>query len=65
MNNPCPVKALNTRIPIVIPIKGRGFINHGSFRESGNLYWPSSRFSMGSVSIRASRLYMSDRRYVA
>ena len=38
MSNPCPFKALSTRIPIVIPIKGRGFINHGSgfgFRNLG------------------------------
>ena len=30
MNEPPPFKGLNTRIPIIIPIKGRGFINQGS-----------------------------------
>ena len=30
INKPPPFKGLNTRIPIIIPIKGRGFINHGS-----------------------------------
>ena len=29
MNNP-PLKGLNIRIPVTIPIKGRGFINQGS-----------------------------------
>ena len=30
INKPPPFKGLNVRIPIIIPIKGRGFINHGS-----------------------------------
>ena len=30
INKPPPFKGLNIRIPITIPIKGRGFINHGS-----------------------------------
>ena len=30
INKPPPFKGLNIRIPIIIPIKGRGFINHGS-----------------------------------
>ena len=30
INKPPPFKGLNIRIPIVTPIKGRGFINHGS-----------------------------------
>ena len=30
INKPPPFKGLNIRIPIVIPIKGRGFINQGS-----------------------------------
>ena len=30
INKPPPFKDLNIRIPIMIPIKGRGFINHGS-----------------------------------
>ena len=32
INKPPPLKDLfiNTRIPIIIPIKGSGFINHGS-----------------------------------
>ena len=30
INNPPPFKGLNTRIPIIIPMKGRGFINQGS-----------------------------------
>ena len=29
INNPPPCKGLNSRIPIIIPVKGRGFINHG------------------------------------
>ena len=29
-NKPPPCKGLKIRIPIIIPIKGRGFINHGS-----------------------------------
>ena len=30
LNKPPPFKDLNIRMPIIIPIKGRGFINHGS-----------------------------------
>ena len=30
INKPPSFKDLNIRIPIIIPIKGRGFINHGS-----------------------------------
>ena len=30
INQPPPFKDLNIRIPITIPIMGRGFINHGS-----------------------------------
>ena len=30
INEPPPFKGLNIKIPIVIPIKGRGFINHVS-----------------------------------
>ena len=30
INKPPPFKGLHIRIPIIIPIKGRGFINHGS-----------------------------------
>ena len=28
--NPAPFKGFNIRIPIIIPIKGRGLINQGS-----------------------------------
>ena len=30
INKPPPFKDLNIRIPIIIPIKGSGFLNHGS-----------------------------------
>ena len=30
INKPTPFKGLNTRIPTIIPINGRGVINHGS-----------------------------------
>ena len=30
INKPPPFTDLNIRIPIIIPIKGRGFIHHGS-----------------------------------
>ena len=30
INNPHPFKGLNTRILILNPISGRGFVNHGS-----------------------------------
>ena len=30
INKLTPFKGLNIRIPIIIPIKGRGFTNHGS-----------------------------------
>ena len=30
INKPSPFKGLNIKIPIIIPIKGRGFINQGS-----------------------------------
>ena len=30
INIPPPFKGLNIRMPVIIPIKGRGFINHGS-----------------------------------
>ena len=29
INKPLLVKGLDIRIPIMIPMKGRGFINHG------------------------------------
>ena len=29
INKPPPIKDLSIRIPIIIPIKGRGFINQG------------------------------------
>ena len=35
MNELPPFKDLDIRIPIIIPIKGRGFINHGSGLGSG------------------------------
>ena len=36
INKPPPFKGLPIRIPIIIPIKGRGFINQGSgFRGWG------------------------------
>ena len=38
INKPAPFTGLNISIPIVIPIKGKGFINHGStleFTDSG------------------------------
>ena len=28
--NPIPFPGLNLRIPIIIPIQGKGFINHGT-----------------------------------
>ena len=30
MNKSPPSKGINTRIPIIIPVKGRAFINQGS-----------------------------------
>ena len=30
MKKPPPFKGLNIRIPVITPIMGRGFINHGS-----------------------------------
>ena len=30
INKPPPFKGLHIRVPIIIPIKGRGYINHGS-----------------------------------
>ena len=30
ITNPPPFKGLNIRIPIIIPIKGKGIINQGS-----------------------------------
>ena len=30
IHKPPPFKGLNIRIPIIIPIKGKGLINHGS-----------------------------------
>ena len=30
INKPPPFQGLNCRIPILIPIKGRGFLNQGS-----------------------------------
>ena len=30
INKPPPFKGLDISIPIIIPVKGRGFINHGS-----------------------------------
>ena len=30
IHKPLPCKGLSIRIPIIIPIKGRGFSNHGS-----------------------------------
>ena len=39
INKPPPFKGLNIRIPIIIPIKGRGFINHGSGLLSSSRGW--------------------------
>ena len=30
IHKPFPVKGLNIKIPIITPVKGRGFINQGS-----------------------------------
>ena len=30
INKPSPLKGLNVRIPIIIPMKGRGSVNQGS-----------------------------------
>ena len=45
INKLSPFKGLNIKIPIIIPIKGRGFINQGSglppeIMLSSNLGWP-------------------------
>ena len=37
IHKPPPFKSLNIRIAIIIPIKGRGFINHGSGLAFGGL----------------------------
>ena len=45
INNPPPFKCVNIRIPIIIPIKGRGFMNQGSglpLESSLSLRAPSS-----------------------
>ena len=34
INEPPPFKGLTIRIPIIIPIQGRGFINQGSTKNS-------------------------------
>ena len=42
INKPTPFKDLNIRIPIIPPIKGRGFINQGSGLETlkrGGFCW--------------------------
>ena len=43
IKNPPPFTGLNMRIPIVIPIKGRGFINQGSTLDlqTANLHTPN------------------------
>ena len=41
INESPPFMGLNIRIPIIIPIKGQGFINHGSglqLRKGGSKY---------------------------
>ena len=46
INKPPPFKGLNFRIPIIIPIKGRRFINHGFGLEmSRPLFLRASRCS--------------------
>ena len=47
INKPPPVKGLDTRIPIAIPITGRGFIKHGCGLGSEGL-----RVFMGPSEIR-------------
>ena len=42
INEPPPFKDLNIRIPIITPIKGRGFINHGSGLAKGVPAAPST-----------------------
>ena len=37
IHKPPPFKGLNIRIPIIIPIKGREFVNHGSGLASPDL----------------------------
>ena len=37
INKPPPFKGLNIRIHTIVPIKGRGFINHGSGLRSDRI----------------------------
>ena len=48
IDEPPPFKDLNIRIPIIIPIKGMGFINHGSGLVFRHLGLGSLRFEPGS-----------------
>ena len=50
INKPPPVKGLNIGIPIIIPIKGKGFINQGlhyiylaSWRDHKEMAWAPLR----------------------
>ena len=51
MNKPPPFKDLNVGIPSITPIKGRGFILHGStLTSSTNCWWTLKlTFSAGVV----------------
>ena len=55
INKPPPFQGLSIRIPIIIPIKGRGFINRGSgliyIEASSQIVFtpaPKTRTSLGS-----------------
>ena len=43
-----PLKGLNTRIPIVIPIGEGGFFNHGSTLRRCSVWGLRRRFGLGS-----------------
>ena len=46
INKPPPFKGLSTRIPIIIPIKGRGFINKGSTLVGEPMSLENSRMAL-------------------
>ena len=49
INKPRPFKVLNIRIPIIIPIKGRGFINQGSGLSCRELTDLRHEWTTGSI----------------
>ena len=53
INKPPPFKGLNIRIPILIPIKGRGFLNQGSGLPCYPWSLAATKLNVDGVAVKA------------